>query len=48
MNSRASSRKSPVPDLDLKRGSHNWDIEPFIDQTEDDEEDPALANLKKF
>jgi len=48
MNSRASSRKSPVPELDFSN-KNNQDIETFIDQTEkEDLEEPALANLRKF
>ena len=55
-NSRTSSRKknkSPVPDLVLNKNgcggeSLNGDIGKFIDQTEDDAEEPALANLRAF
>ena len=43
-----------MPDLELRKAvtasaeGNNDDIKTFIDQTEDDKEEPALANLRTF
>lgn len=59
LDSRTSSRlsnKSPViPELELNKsiasagvGDLNEDLIKFIDQTEDEKEEPALSNLRKY